>query len=604
MAVHRGHEAGPEGVAHALGEWAVGTRVGLAVKDAERRYVWTNAAYVLLHGAAGRNGAFAGWTDADLDLLPHPALRAFHEDRALASGQPVTLDEQVYVGGGGTRVLRIELVPLEESGSIGLTAQPGLVATAGAPPLLQRSVEALDRAGLVGTFSFDARSGRVTWSRELYRLFGISEGVPVDIDLLMSFVHPDDVAHVQRETERALSDRRAFSITHRIVRTDGAVRALCVSGAVTIEDDEAVGVKGIAYDQTERLWLIRRNEVILDAVGDGVCGLDPAGRVTFTNPAADRMLRSERGGLVGRLLDEEVHRRPDGPPGTSTFADALESRRIMHDRRDVFRRRDGTSFPVEYTLIPTTDAGHEGGVLSFRDTTEREEVEHRLRAGRDAVAWASEQRGRLLAELVDAHERERARIAAEIHDDAVQTLAAVALRLERMTGTSDGGALDSLRRSVGQASDRLRQLIFELAVPELDVGLESALAAYVARLEATSDVEYEIDARLAAEPSDELRVLLYRMIQEALTNAAKHAQARHVRITLEDRDGGVRLAVTDDGIGAELEAFERPRPGHFGVASLRHRAEVAGGHLRLDSAPGHGTTVEAWLPASAGAGSR
>ena len=141
-------------------------------------------------------------------------------------------------------------------------------------------------------------------------------------------------------------------------------------------------------------------------------------------------------------------------------------------------------------------------------------------------------------------------------------------------------------------------------MPELDVGLERALAAYVARLAATSDVQYEIDARLAAEPTDELRVLLYRMVQEALTNAAKHAQARHVRITLEDRDGGVRLAVTDDGIGAELEAFERPRPGHFGVASLRHRAEVAGGHLRLDSAPGHGTTVEAWLPATSGAGSR
>jgi PAS domain S-box-containing protein len=598
MAVQRRHEVGPEAVTSALEGWAASTRVGLAVKDAERRYRWTNAAYVVLHGAAGRGGAFVGWTDTELDLLPHPALRAFHEDRALASGQAVTLDEQVYVGGGGTRVLRLELVPLEEPGCILIAAQPGLAATASPLQPLSRNRAELDPSGPVGTFGYEARTGALTWSPEVYRLFAVSENVPVDLQFFMSFVHPDDLAHVQRAIDGALGHRKAFSLTFRIVRTDGAVRALCVSGAVTV-DGEAVGIKGIAYDQTERLWLIRRNEVILDAVGDGVCGLDRAGRVTFTNPAADRMLRAERGGLVGRLLDEEVHRGRDGAPrGATTFVDALQSRRILHDRRDVFRRRDGTSFPVEYTLIPTTDAGHEGGVLSFRDTTEREEVEHRLRAGRDALASASEQRGRLLAELVDAHERERARIAAEIHDDAVQTLAAVGLRLERMEATSPGGALGSLRESVTEASDRLRRLIFELAAPELDAGLEQALAVYVARLEATSDVRYEIDARLAAEPADELRVLLYRMVQEALTNAAKHAQARHVRITLEDRDGGVRLAVTDDGIGAELEAFDRPRPGHFGVASLRHRAEVAGGHLRLDSAPGHGTTVEAWLPAS------
>jgi signal transduction histidine kinase len=109
---------------------------------------------------------------------------------------------------------------------------------------------------------------------------------------------------------------------------------------------------------------------------------------------------------------------------------------------------------------------------------------------------------------------------------------------------------------------------------------------------------YRVVDELESQPDEEARIILYRVAQEALTNVRKHARAGEAEVLLSRRDGGFVVRITDDGVGFTPE--ETPSvPGHLGLAAMRERIELAGGTIRIDSAPQTGTVVECWLPSLA-----
>lgn len=232
-----------------------------------------------------------------------------------------------------------------------------------------------------------------------------------------------------------------------------------------------------------------------------------------------------------------------------------------------------------------------------------------LRASVDRLRVLSEQRERLLHRLVTAQEEERRRVAADIHDDTIQTMVALGLRIElarrKATDPVLVAELDRSLETARAATLGLRQLLFQLHPAVLDRdGLQAALRGEVERVrEATSsggEPVVELVGSLEKEPSLEPRTTLFRIAQEALTNARRHAGASRIRIELASADGGVRLSIVDDGRGMNPEIARRPRPGHLGLISMRERAELAGGTFSVTSAPGEGTSVEVWIPASGG----
>jgi signal transduction histidine kinase len=214
---------------------------------------------------------------------------------------------------------------------------------------------------------------------------------------------------------------------------------------------------------------------------------------------------------------------------------------------------------------------------------------------------AARERGRLLAHVVEAQEEERRRIALDIHDDYLQAFTAVRMHLERLEADLGDEAhrdrVADLAGAVAATTDRMRTLVFDLRPPALDwAGIASALRLYLDETNEQWGLAYRLDNLLADEPPAEVRVIAYRIAQEAITNVRKHASASVVDVTLAARDGGVLVTVRDDGVGTGSAPGSRS----FGLASMRERAESAGGRWRLDSSPGAGTTVEFWLPASAG----
>jgi signal transduction histidine kinase len=208
-----------------------------------------------------------------------------------------------------------------------------------------------------------------------------------------------------------------------------------------------------------------------------------------------------------------------------------------------------------------------------------------------------EQRRRLLEHVVRAAEEERTRIAHDIHDDPVQKMVALKMRLELLKrqhpGLSDvEESLDVMRLTIKS----MRTLLFDLSPPTLEEeGLGSALTYLLEN--AGSSFEWSVDDdELDEEPSVQTSLILYRIAQEAFANARKHAKATHVRVTLRPQDGGTWMQIVDDGVGFKPQEAVVAAPGHLGLAAIRGRAEMAGGWSKLWSLPGQGTTLDVWLP--------
>ena len=216
---------------------------------------------------------------------------------------------------------------------------------------------------------------------------------------------------------------------------------------------------------------------------------------------------------------------------------------------------------------------------------------------------------RLLSELVAAEEETRRRIAADIHDDTAQAVAAAGLRMDALASElndpAEREAVLKARTALIEANRRLRRLLFELRPPALDeAGLGAALELFLTDSFAHDGFDWRVENRLEDEPGPEARAILYRVALEALTNVRKHANASLVEVLLERRGVGVMLSIRDDGGGFELPAPDASaEPGHIGLVSMRERAEAAGGRFAMTSAPGSGTTVEFWMPERNGSGS-
>lgn len=205
-------------------------------------------------------------------------------------------------------------------------------------------------------------------------------------------------------------------------------------------------------------------------------------------------------------------------------------------------------------------------------------------------------RRRLIGQLVSAQEEERARLAKDLHDDPLHVMTAVSMRLEilrRGIASDDLPGFELLQRTVTDAVTRLRRTTFELRPLALDDGLASALNHYLFEHDLI-ECGFVRDL-FETEPVAQMRAILYRIGQEALTNIRRHAGRCSFEVVLSERDAGHVLEVRDEGTGFDPAAAQAEW-NHMGLASMRERAELAGGWIVIHSEPGAGTTLRAWVP--------
>jgi signal transduction histidine kinase len=205
----------------------------------------------------------------------------------------------------------------------------------------------------------------------------------------------------------------------------------------------------------------------------------------------------------------------------------------------------------------------------------------------------------LSGRLINAQEQERSRLARELHDDVTQRLASLAIdagREERVLSGSAGATVRAMREGLVRLSEDVHALSYRLHPSILeDLGLVEALRAECERFSRACPIRLEADARDLPErlPRD-VALCLFRIAQEALRNVARHAKASEAQVHLRRLKGGLQLAVRDDGAGFDPKQ-DRVRTS-LGHASMRQRVFLLGGKVEIDSRPGHGTAIRAWVP--------
>ena len=329
---------------------------------------------------------------------------------------------------------------------------------------------------------------------------------------------------------------------------------------------------------------------VFEASPDAMLVVDPEGMIRDLNRQAVVMFGWSReeieGSAVERLIPaatRDLHRNH-----RRRYAEAPRARPMGRSLELEALRRDGTTIPVEISLAPSHLAAGPGHVIC---------------AVRDISAW--QRMRRLSGMMVTAAENERKHLSHELHDDFLQTLVALKIRVKLLADERDAGERERARQriaeEIGDAIAGVKRMIHGLLPPILEpLGLASALQSMFQDVEDVYGFRINAELERVEGALDAVATLtLYRIVQEAVTNAVRHSGAGEAVVTLRTANGRVSATICDEGRGFEwTEAKGLGGDGHIGLTGMHERAALVGGTVAVLSAPGEGTIVRASLPAS------
>ncbi len=403
--------------------------------------------------------------------------------------------------------------------------------------------------------------------------------------------------------ERTLQDEsgRWYQLNARPYLTldgqiDGTVIAMFDVDAITRATDR------LAEAQRERAQLaLERTEGefrdVLTTAAEGILMTDEQGCIIFANPSLTELFGYADEELLGKSIDLLVPERLRVRHGNhrAAYLDAPAPRRMGRDGELVGRRKDGTEVSIELTLSPMTRGRARIVVCFVTDVTARRESETR-------IIDYQERLRQMAFDAAIGEERERRRIAADLHDRIGQSLALAQMKLESVQKSGDGhGAVEETLHLLAQTIADTRTLIFDLSPPILyELGLKDALSWLAEDLGKRWGLQIELSDDAFTEPlGDATAAVLFRAVRELLTNVLKHAGAPSAKLSLRRAGDQVEIDVEDQGIGFDPHAAPASPRGGFGLFSVREQINRLGGTIEVVSGNQLGTRVSLRLPLQA-----
>lgn len=384
------------------------------------------------------------------------------------------------------------------------------------------------------------------------------------------------------------------------------------------------------------VWQKQLN-LLLESTGEGIFGIDLDGRCVFINRAGADMLGWSGSDVLGLNMHQLTHHsHPDGTHYADTECPIFNAfRQGLPCRIDteVFWRRDGTAFAVEYSSYPIVDDQEvRGAVITFVDITARrqaaldlqranaslaqanDELEWRVGARTRELSAALRQLRELGAYSEKIREEERTRIAREVHDELGSLLVALKMDInwmeKRLSEQPQRSPLEaqavrdrlrckcqSMSQQIESAVVNVGRIITDLRPSILDhQGLWAALEwqAHDFVQSAELALDWSMQGTEHTELPEPLAMAVFRIFQEMLSNVARHARASHVQVHIAVHASELSLLVRDNGCGASADAFDAPTA--YGVMGMRERARHHGGHLAITSHVGQGTLFHLRVP--------
>jgi PAS domain S-box-containing protein len=328
------------------------------------------------------------------------------------------------------------------------------------------------------------------------------------------------------------------------------------------------------------------HRALFESAPDGILVVDASGRIADANPEAERLFGYKREELDGQPVEMLIpHEARDRHVGhRERYGDDAVRRPMGVGLELRALRKDGTEFPVEISLNGVTSEGVRYTIATIRNVSQRRRL-------RDFGAGA-----------LRAAEDVRTVIARELHDETAQEISAhlIQLRLYHLSSSAEDREeiYQALRVGLQETAEGVRRIARGLRPPELeDAGLWAALRSHARQLRESRgmDVELKVDSVERYLTPDGLLVL-YRIVQEALTNAARHGNAPTATVTISYTDGFIDARVEDTGRGFSPDRVMVSGRG-LGLMGMQERAVMVGGRLQVESRPGEGTRVAVRIPA-------
>jgi len=373
---------------------------------------------------------------------------------------------------------------------------------------------------------------------------------------------------------------------------------------LTIKRNDEIGVLANSFNKmTEDL---RRTTIskdyfdnIIGSMNDTLVVVDPDARIRSVNKATCKLLGYKEDELIGRDISLIVPQEETVFGGTG-FKRLFGEATIINQEVD-YVTKTGKPIPMLFSaaMLENKAGGIQGTVGIARDITQRKQAEEALRQSERELHFLSYQ-------LLTAQEKERRRLSRELHDELGQALMVLKLKvrsIQRALGTGQvslDGECDEVIGYINEVTENVRRLSRDLSPAILeDLGLSAAIRWLVE----ASTKHYNIESSLDMAEMDDLfsyegQITVYRIVQECLTNIAKHGQATHVSIVIRKEDGRVLFRVEDDGKGFDVkEAFDQdPAKKGLGLAAMYERTRILGGSLDIWSQKGTGTRITFTVP--------
>lgn len=414
-------------------------------------------------------------------------------------------------------------------------------------------------------------------------------------------IHPEDKERWSIEAAQMFLTGEPLRSVYRVMARDGRVVWFhCEVKMVRHADGRPWFIHGIGFDITELKHAeeaLGKSEEMLRGIfeyaPDTMVVVNSNGHIERVNVQVERMFGYKREELLGKPVEVLIPER-------------FRQQHIKHRAGYVSdphlrpmgvgfvlygRRKDGSEFPVEIMLSPVTDESYNLVIAVIRDITRRQRNEEALRENAEYMKILSRR-------LIEVQEAERRGIALELHDEIGQILTGLKLTLEMSVRLPEGEARASIAGAqalVNELMTRTRKLSLDLRPATLDhLGLLSALLRHIRQYSSQTQVrvDFRHDGLEGRRFASELETAAFRIVQEALTNVARHSQAEEATVRIWADEHTLTIQVEDKGKGFDSETVFATSQSS-GLSGMRDRALLLGGHFTVDSFPGSGTRLTA-----------